>query len=159
MDTLLRERKSKWISYRTTERINVLIGARKSNWADYKGTMRLNELVYWVSEGLCTQKVNGVDTEWQSLYTHADKKNTFLCQFNYIKCTWMLLLDKNGPRRVPMWPDWHPPLARMWVNLQEHRCGRRAGLCDLHVRYIRWYLTDLETEASGSRIFEKPAVW
>lgn len=54
---------SKWTSYRTTERINVVIGQRKSSWADYKGTMRLNELVYWVSEGLFTQEVNGVDTE------------------------------------------------------------------------------------------------
>lgn len=54
---------SKWIIYRTTERINVLIGERKSRWADYKGTMRLNELVYWLSEGLFTQEVNGVDTE------------------------------------------------------------------------------------------------
>lgn len=57
------DRRSKWISYRTTERMNVLIGERKSSWADYKGTMRLNELVYWVSEGLLTQKVNGVDPE------------------------------------------------------------------------------------------------
>lgn len=63
MHKLSRKRKSKWTSYRTTEGINVLIGERKGSWADYKGTMRLNELVYWVSEGLFTQEVNGVVTE------------------------------------------------------------------------------------------------
>lgn len=70
--------------------------------------MRLNELVYSESEGLFTQEVNGVATEGQSVYSqsiHAGKKSTFLSQFNYIKCTWVPLPDKNRPRRVPMWPD------------------------------------------------------
>lgn len=71
----------------------------------------------------------------------------------------MLVDAFAGPKSSQTRPNVAGLTPTAGADVREPRCGRRAGLRDLHVRSARLYVTDLEAEASGSRIFEKPAVW